>query len=190
MVLERNEREVVAACRRGDAEAFHALFETYQDRVYSIALRYSGDATQALDISQEVFLKLLSSIGEFRGEANFETWLFRMVVNRCLDHHRRSRRWLPVVADLVNRIWAPGETVLHRMLRNEVETKVQDVVATLSPEQRVVVVLRYTEGLSYEQIAEILGCTTGTVGSRLNRAHKVLERRLAHLRRGEGGVRG
>jgi RNA polymerase sigma-70 factor (ECF subfamily) len=189
MVLESNDREVVQACRSGDPDAFRVLFETYKDRVYSIALRYSGDSTSAMDIAQETFLKLLSSIQEFRGEANFETWLFRLVVNRCLDHHRRGKRLVPIVADLFNLLSGPGETVLHELLRSEFEANVQEVVGALSPEQRIVVVLRYTEGLSYEQIAEILGCSIGTVGSRLNRAHKVLERRLSHLRKTRGGFR-
>ena len=194
MVLERsdretpagNDRDVVEACRRGDPEAFRALFETYKDRVYSIALRYSGDATIAMDIAQETFLKLLSCMRDFRGESNFETWLFRLVVNRCLDHHRRRRRLMPLVSDLLSLVWTSGETVLQQLLRTEFEANVQEVVSTLSHEQRIVVVLRYTEGLSYEQIAEILGCSTGTVGSRLNRAHKILERRLAHLRGDRG----
>src|SRR5579871_1243992 len=164
MVLEGNDREVVEACRRGDTDAFRVLFETYKDRVYSIALRYSGDRTVAMDIAQETFLKLLSCIGEFRGEANFETWLFRLVVNRCLDHHRRGRRWMPIVAGLFNMVRTPNDTVLHDLLRAEFESGVQEVVGSLVAEQRIVVVLRYTEGLSYEQIAAILGCSTGTVG--------------------------
>lgn len=189
MVLEGNDTEVIAACRRGDSDAFRVLFETYKHRVYSIALRYSGDATVAMDIAQETFLKLLSSIGDFRGEANFETWLFRLVVNRCLDHHRRGRRFIPIVTDLLNMVRTSGETVLHQLLRAEFESSVQDAIGSLAPEQRIVVVLRYTEGLAYDQIAEILGCSTGTVGSRLNRAHKVLERRLSHLRKTRGGGR-
>ncbi len=189
MVLESNDRDVVEACRRGDPDAFRVLFETYKDRIYSIALRYSGDATLAMDIAQETFLKLLSCIRDYRGDANFETWLYRVVVNRCLDHHRRGRRLLPAVNDLLDLIWTTGETVLHQLLRTEFEENVQEAVQTLTPEQRIVVVLRYTEGLSYEQIAEILGCSTGTVGSRLNRAHRVLERRLRHLRGTRGGSR-
>jgi len=187
MVLEANDRDLIDACRRGGQDAFRVLFNTYKDRVYSIALRYSGDATLAMDITQDTFLKLLSCIGEFRGDANFETWLFRMVVNRCLDHHRRGRRFLPLMSELFNMVRTSGETVLHELLRVEFEASVQEVVGTLPAEQRMVIVLRYTEGLSYEQIGEILGCTTGTVGSRLNRAHKVLERRLSHLRRNRGG---
>jgi RNA polymerase sigma-70 factor (ECF subfamily) len=79
--------------------------------------------------------------------------------------------------------------VLQELLRAEMTKDVQRIVGTLPPEQRIVVVLRYTEGLAYDQIAEILGCSAGTVASRLNRAHKVLERRLSHLRvRGGRGV--
>ena len=90
MVLDGNDLEVIAACKRGDRDAFRALFETYQDRVYSIALRYTGDRAQALDIAQDVFVKLLKNIGDFRGEAGFETWLYRLVVNRCLDDRRSA----------------------------------------------------------------------------------------------------
>lgn len=179
MVLDGNDLEVIAACKRGDRDAFRALFETYQDRVYSIAFRYTGDRAHALDIAQDVFVKLLKNIGDFRGEAGFETWLYRLVVNRCLDDRRSARRWIAVVEGFFERPVEPG--TLEDLLRSEVEEHVQKVVATLPPEQRVIVVLRYTEGLSYSEIAEIAGCSEGTVASRLNRAHKFLERRLKKL---------
>ena len=183
MVLGVNQREVVEACQRGDQEAFRVLFETHKDRVYSIALRYAGDPATAMDIAQETFLKLLSSIGQYRGDASFESWLYRMVVNTCLDHHRRRRRFLPMVEEALDMFRAPRESALHDLLREEQEERVQQVVAQLPEEQRIVVVLRYTEGLSYEEIADLLGCRRGTVASRLNRAHKALERRLSSLRK-------
>jgi RNA polymerase sigma-70 factor (ECF subfamily) len=182
MVLNGNDRETIAACQRGDRDAFRALFDFYQDKVYSIALRYSGDEAVAMDIAQEAFLKLLGSIRGFRGEADFDTWLYRLVVNCCLDHHRRGRRLIPAVEEFLHAVRACGETVLETLLRAEEQKRVQQVVGKLPPEQRIVIVLRYTEGLSYGEIAEILGCSAGTVASRLNRAHKALERRLAHLR--------
>jgi len=178
MVLDANDREVIEACQRGDYDAFRLLFETHKDRVYSIALRYSGDAAEAMDIAQETFLKLLSSIKDFRGDSSFESWLYRIVVNRCLDHQRRGRKLMPLLDALI----APAENALNKLLRSEVENDVQRMVGKLPPEQRIVVVLRYTEGLSYEEIAAILNCSKGTVASRLNRAHSVLERRLSHLR--------
>ena len=141
----------------------------------------------ALDITQETFLKLLSKIGEFRGEASFESWLYRLVVNGCLDHRRAGRRWSPLLDGWLGALRASGESVLQQLLRSEVQENVQQVVAKLPPELRIVVILRYTEQLSYDEIAEILGCPQGTVASRLNRAHKLLERRLAGLRNTLGG---
>ncbi len=182
MVLDANDREVIEACQRGDWDAFRLLFEAHQDRVYSIALRYCGNESAAMDIAQETFLKLFSSIRDFRGSASFDSWLYRVVVNRCLDHQRRVQRLIPFLEELLDIVRTPADSVLEELLRVETAKDVQKVVGTLPPEQRMVVVLRYTEGLGYEEIAEILGCSAGTVASRLNRAHKVLERKLSHLR--------
>ncbi len=184
MVLGANDHEVIEACQRGDHDAFRALFEAHKDKVYSVALRFSGDPATAMDVAQDTFIKLMSAIRQFRGDSSFESWLYRLVVNRCMDHQRSRRRLIPLVDDLLSVFSVRRETVLHELLRSEQEKQVQEVVARLSPEHKIVVVLRYTEGLSYEDIAEILGCSRGTVASRLNRAHKVLERRLSHLRRG------
>jgi len=173
-VLDDN--EVIAACQRGDREAFRALFETYQDRVYSIALRYAGDPARALDIAQDVFVKLLNNIGDFKGLSGFETWLYRMVVNRCLDDRRSVRRWSAIVEGLFAGTSEPS--ALEELVRSEAQERVQKTVAMLPAEQRIVVVLRYTEGLSYTEIAKAVGCSEGTVASRLNRAHRFLERRL------------
>ncbi|HLK50379.1 MAG TPA: sigma-70 family RNA polymerase sigma factor [Bryobacteraceae bacterium] len=181
MVLEGTERELVAACQRGDCDAFRAVFELHKDRVYSIALRFAGDAATAMDIAQDTFLKLFSCIGNFRGQATLDTFLYRLVVNSCFDQKRKDRRLLPLVdewaAKLLARDAGPGE----ELLRSEVAANVREAVEKLAPELRMVIVLRYTEGLAYEEIAEVLGCSAGTVASRLNRAHKVLERRLRHL---------
>lgn len=189
MVLEGSDRELVAACQRGERDAFRALFETYKDKVYSIALRFSGDRGVAMDIAQDTFLKLFSSIRDFRGDASFETWVYRLVVNNCLDHKRRSWRLIPIADELLAVLQAPADS-LDEVLRGEMRDRVHAAVERLTPDLRMVIVLRYTEGLSYDEIAEVLGCSSGTVASRLNRAHKALERRLSHLvdRKGGGHV--
>jgi len=182
MVLEANDRELIDACRRGDRDAFRELFEAHKDRVYSIALRYSGDAEAAMDIAQETFLKVLSGIADFRSQADIETWLYRIAVNTCLDHHRRARRLTPILSGLIDALIAPSESAFDRVQRAEMSDYVRRIISRLPAEQRMVVVLRYTEGLSYDEIARILECSAGTVASRLNRAHKILEKRLSHLR--------
>jgi RNA polymerase sigma-70 factor (ECF subfamily) len=180
MVLEGSERELVEACQRGERDAFRVLFESYKDRVYSIALRFSGDEALAMDLAQDTFLKLFSCIGEFRGDSTFATWVYRLVVNSCLDHKRRNWRLIPIADELFAALRAPGDS-LNTMLAAEMRDRVRRAVEKLTPDLRMVTVLRYTEGLSYDQIAEVLGCSTGTVASRLNRAHKALERRLVHF---------
>src|SRR5215475_5587954 len=87
---------VIDACQQGDRDAFRLLFETYKDRVYSIAVYSSGgDMTFAEDVTQQIFLKLFTAIKQFRGDSEFTTWLYRLVVNQCLDERRRNKRWLP-----------------------------------------------------------------------------------------------
>ncbi len=178
MLKQVSEEEIVDGCRRGDAECFRVLFETYKDRVYSVALRFSGEEALAMDIAQDTFLKLYSCIGEFRGDSAFLTWVYRLVANRCMDHRRRSWRMIPMAEEIVAVLRAPGDA-LHNLLHDEMRGQVRGAIEKLPAEQRIVVVLRYTEGLGYEEIADVLGCSAGTVASRLNRAHKTLERRLS-----------
>ena len=181
MVVEDISKQLIEGCRRGDPEAFRGLFEKYKDMVYSVALRYSGDTAIAQDIAQDTFLKLFSTVGSFRGDSNFDGWLYRMVVNSCFDQKRRTRRLTPLLDGVLDALRTPDLSVLDEVLRSEMSTHVREVVDSLAPDQRMVVVLRYTQGLSYDEIAGILGCAPGTIASRLNRAHKVLERRLSRL---------
>ena len=87
--------EILEGCRGGDSEAFRALFESYKDRVYSIALAFfNGDEASAKDVTQQVFLKLMTQISQFQNRSEFSTWLYRVVTNACLDHQRSLRRFL------------------------------------------------------------------------------------------------
>ena len=174
---------VIEACRRGDRDAFRLLFEEHKDRVYSVALYFfGGDEATAGDVTQQVFLKLFTRIGQFRGGSEFTTWLHRLTANACLDELRRRRRFLQFGEGVEVRErrerWAQEET----LARAEVAEEVVRAVARLRPKLRVVMLLKYFEELSYEEIAEALGCSKGTVASRLNRGHKILARKLGHLR--------
>jgi RNA polymerase sigma-70 factor (ECF subfamily) len=164
--------DLLAACRRGDRDAFRALFELYKDRVYSIAIHYSGDRDVAMDIAQDVFVKLFSRIAGFRGDSRFDSWLYRLTANVCFDRRRRERRLvrIPDIALL--------DQTIHQPAPCESAAALRQAVARLMPDLRMAVILRYTEGLSYDEMAEVLGCPAGTVASRLNRAHKELARML------------
>lgn len=181
------ERELVGACQRGERDAFRALFEAYKNKVYSIALRFAGDEASAMDIAQDTFVKLFSTIRDFRGDSSFETWIYRLVVNSCLDQRRRGWRLLPLLDDFAGTLRAPATSSLDQLLRSERGERVRAAIDRLPADLRIVVVLRYTEGLSYDEIADVLSCKVGTIASRLNRAHKRLERWLSPLVNGNGG---
>jgi RNA polymerase sigma-70 factor (ECF subfamily) len=172
--------ELLEACRSGDRDGFRALFEMYKDKVYSIALRYSGNPATAMDITQDVFVRLFSQMANFRGESSFDTWLYRLVVNRCLDDRRKLRRIVPLIGEAIRRFHV-NERVTGDLIRSETRGEVRAAIARLPDELRMAVVLRYTQGLSYDEMAAALKCAKGTVASRLSRAHKQLARRLKGL---------
>jgi RNA polymerase sigma-70 factor (ECF subfamily) len=174
---------VIAACQQGDREALRLLFEAYKDRVYSIAI-YSlgGDEAVAADVTQQVFLKLMTRISQFRGDAEFTTWLYRLVVNSCRDERRKQRRFIPLAEFGLMSKTQRETSQAKRYAQRELAGQVQAAIAELKPKMRLPILLKYIEGLSYEEIAEVLGCSKGTVASRLNRGHKALARRLERLR--------
>lgn len=176
------ESQIIEACQQGDRDAFQRLFETYKDRVYSIALHFSGDESSAHDITQQVFLKLFTTISQFRSDAQFSTWLYRIVTNACIDEQRKSRRFLPFTDGLEVRNIMARASQEASYLKRQVADSVKEAISELSPKLRLPILLKYVEGLSYEEIAEAMGCSIGTVSSRLNRGHKILARKLSHLR--------
>jgi len=177
------DERVIEACKEGDREAFRMLFEAYKDRVFSIAVySFGGDEAAASDVSQQIFLKLITSIGQFRGESAFTTWLYRMVVNACIDEQRKRSRLLPFGdAPPVSRIEDRRPQEKH-FAGLEVSSFVQAAIKELTPKLRMPILLKYGEGLSYDEIADVLGCSTGTVASRLNRGHQSLAKKLSHLK--------
>jgi RNA polymerase sigma-70 factor (ECF subfamily) len=173
---------VIARCQQGDRDALRALFERYKDRVYSIAMYSLGGNEQlAADVTQQVFIKLMTRIGQFRGDSEFATWLYRLVVNTCRDEQRKQRRWVPL-ADSAFITATVKQTQTAQYATKELARQVQHALGELKPKLRWPLLLRYVEGLSYEEIGKVLGCSKGTVASRLNRGHSALSRKLGHLR--------
>lgn len=183
LVLNNTQQyDIFAECRKGNREAMHSLFVEHQRRVYSIALNFfGGDASRADDVTQQVFLKLFTKMN-FRGDSEFTTWLYRMTVNACIDETRKARRlfgfadWFSASEPVVK--ISLDESILSR----EIAVEVQTVIGSLKPKFRLPLVLKYVEGLSYQEIADVLECSIGTVSSRLSRGHKMLAEKLGHLR--------
>jgi RNA polymerase sigma-70 factor, ECF subfamily len=174
--------EIITSCRLGDREAFRALYDVYKDRVHSIALYFfHGEHAVAGDVTQQVFLKLMTSIGQFRGEAAFSTWLYRLVVNACLDVARHRAAHASLAARTTRESIATTDSQEDEYARAQLATSVRAAISALPPKFRVAVLLRYFDDLSYEEMAEALGCSMGTVASRLSRGHKLLAEHLEQL---------
>ena len=148
--------------------------------MYSIALHFfRGNAALASDVTQQVFLKVITDIGQFRGDAVVSTWLYRMTVNVCIDASRRRRPEVAIEGlSLASRSGLPA----GEQEGKELAERVQAAVAALPEPFRMAVLLRHFEELSYEEMAEALDCSKGTVASRLSRAHRLLAEALAPVR--------
>jgi len=185
---------VVEACQKSALEGlegpFRDLYDLYKDRVYNVCYRITGNATDALDASQETFGIVFRKLGEFRFESKFSSWVYRIAVNASIDLKRRSqtRRVTSIDAIQEYRSHAGGprydphdekiEMPMAAASRHELEQEVQRAIGRLSVKLQAITVLRYVESLSYEEISQTLQISIGTVKSRLSRAHQVLDREL------------
>ena len=164
--------------RAGETAAFEELVITYQHRVFGVAVRMLGNAAEAQEVAQEAFLRAHRALADFRGDAKLSTWLYaitsRLCLNRLAKGERRLRRQ---GAETLLRL-AGGERPDVAVERGELEAALQRAIAELPEERRIVVVLRDLEGLSYEEIAEVLDLELGTVRSRLHRARADLKDKL------------
>lgn len=176
---------LVRTCQLAEDDTFESSFEElyvrYRDRVYSIAFRMTGTSSDALDVVQDAFSLLFRKIGGFRFDSLFSTWMFRIVVNCCIDHQRqlrgRSGREVSSLDGLRSSREPsdPGASPVERAQSSELGHHIHDSLQRLSPKLRAVMVLRYLEDLSYEQLAQALEVSIGTIKSRLARAHIALE---------------
>lgn len=182
MTEKITEQDLLAECRNGSRKAFESLYQANQRRVFSVALNFFGGKKEiAEDVTQQVFLKIFNKITDFRGDAELTTWIYRMTVNACIDEQRKTRRFFSIENFFGE--FRARKTPDEKFEQREVSDEVQKAIATLKPKFRLPILLKYSEGLSYEEIAEILDCSMGTIASRLNRGHKMLAQKLAHLKK-------
>lgn len=185
--------ELVLACQRTSPTALEGahrqLYDRYKDRVYNVCFRITGNPSDALDASQETFGIFFRRIAEFRFESRFSSWVYRIAVNASIDVRRRNRGRRTASLDAMQEtgpLDAGKYDLADRMIempsasasRHELEAEVHKAIQRLSPKLRAIIVLRYIENLSYEEVSESLRISLGTVKSRLARAHEALDREL------------
>jgi RNA polymerase sigma-70 factor (ECF subfamily) len=186
---ESGDAGLVERARQGEVRAFETLVQRYQDRIHNYVSRLCGDPLDAQDLTQEVFVRAFGAIRRFRGSAAFQTWLYRIATNMCVDTHRRRKRTeaeafsldAPVETDegqIGRQIPDPSARPEEIAQTGELQREVLEAIRALSPKLRPVVILFDIQGLTYEEVADVLGCPVGTVKSRLFNARMQLRERL------------
>lgn len=179
-----DENKLVNKAVKGDNSAFEALMEKHMGIIYNIALRMTANQDDAEDMTQEIMIKIFRSLGSFKGNSKFSTWIYRVAVNTCLDElkKKKNKKHLSLDAEISgddgeNQIEIKDDSPSPEKLaeQNELRDMVAAAVKLLSDEHRAVIVLRDIRGMSYNEIAGILGCSDGTVKSRISRARAQLK---------------
>ena len=179
------DEELVAKSIGGDAESFNELILRWERPIYALAYRTIGREEDARDVCQETFLRAFRALPGFRGQSKFSSWLYRIALNLCRDWMRRERR-TPVVQapedmDLLELAAAaePSESIEDLVARKDLLRGVERVMAGLPEEQRTAIILKEYHGLTFQEIAELVGCPLSTVKTRLYQGLVVLRRELA-----------
>jgi RNA polymerase sigma-70 factor (ECF subfamily) len=173
---------LVAKAQRGSAEAFEVLVRRYRNDVFAMSYHFVRNREQAWDIAQESFVKAYRSLKWFRGEAGFKTWLLRIAANHSKDYLKKRRLDTTPFDEVVAAVTpdtAPGPD--RQLEAEELGRAIQAAVAELSAKHREAFVLREYQGLSYQEMAEVMGCSLGTVMSRLHHARKKLQDALTRM---------
>ena len=176
--MSESEAELIQRAQAGDAEAFAEIAGRYERRIYSLALHYTHDAQDAEDLSQEAWLRAFRAIDSFKGESGFYTWIRKITINCFLNRERTPFARLRAMlgpSDEHSSPVAAQHNVEHSLHDRILVQKVMGALAELTPRQRLIFVLKHQEGMTYEEIARVVGCSTGT-------AKKAVSRALAKLR--------
>ncbi len=183
---------LVERVQKGDKHAFDLLINKYQHRIVSLVSRYVSDHAEALDVSQEAFIKAYRAIGKFRGDSAFYTWLYRIAINTAKNWLVAQKRRPPASDidaadaeqyDMDSRLKDKG-TPENELMRDEIKRTVYDTIAQLPVDLRTAIMLREMEGMSYEDIATTMDCPIGTVRSRIFRAREAIDEKLRPLLEG------
>lgn len=180
---EAEDHALCGMARTGDYPAFEELVRRYRNDVYGLAYHYVRNREDAWDLSQEVFIKAHRAIGSFRGDSSFKTWILRITANRCKDFFKK-RKLKTVTLDETTpeaRFESKAARPDESMATSELGQTITQALDTLSEKHKMAFVLRELEGLSYENMAEVMNCSLGTVMSRLHHARKKLQQTLLDM---------
>ena len=182
-IILNAEKELISRAKKGDVSAFEELIAGYEKKVYNTVYRFFNNSEDAMDITQEIFIKVYTSLHSFREDSSFSTWIYRIAVNTCIDFLRKKKdETLPIKDEmpLGNDLKHSSYTQLPEdfVEKQELKEVLLKAINTLPKEQRICVILRDIQGFSYTEMSDILMCSLGTIKSRLSRGRRALREKL------------
>lgn len=186
-----SDEELMSIVQTGDFSPASELYDRYSGRIYNFAYRFLNNSESAEDTTQEVFMKVIKGANQFRGGAKFVTWIYAIARNQCRDYLRKAENTVKKEGeDVLSTLPAPDELSPHRSLERQedkkmIEEMIQEALMVLSPNQREALVLSRYHGLSYGEIAQVLGCSEGAIKLRVFMAMEVLKKTLGNARGGD-----
>ncbi len=183
--VSTSDQQLINQCLAGETDAFGVLVTRYEERLYGTLVHMVGSAHEARDVVQEAFVLAFQKLKTFRQESAFYSWLFRIAYNTAISRHRRSRPGMASVDAIRDKTGTeptdsrPESDPAYRLHTSETQALVSAALEELAEDFRTVIILREMEGLSYEEIAELVACPVGTVRSRIHRARSELREKLA-----------
>ena len=171
------EHEIIKQCLNGDADQYAVLVDRYSAMAFNIAYRIVGDADVAKDMAQESFISAYTALEDFKFGSKFSSWLYRIVVNKCRDHHKAAKE-ATTVDEIVELVPARGQTPEQASSSRQTGDMIQKALSILPVEQREVIVLKHVEGLDYGEIADILGVGVNALKVRAHRGRERLKELL------------
>ena len=175
------DRELVLLCQKSNPDAFAELVARHQDRVYTAITRFCGDSEDACDITQRAFINAFRKIGEFKGDAAFSTWIYRIAFNQAISFRRENKHTAVSIYSKDDELLAEpvdDRNPTEHLESQETQRKVQQALDQLEEADRQIILLKDLQGASYDEIADILKIPKGTVRSRLHRARLELKTKL------------